>query len=278
MDEELNGGVVQQEEAAPATDVDNIDSVSDETAETDSTVQEDTEPAKEPEETIPNHVWATSRKRAEEEAKSKYDREIARRCAGKVNPLTGKPITTMDDYWAAIDAQNEIRRRAAVEQAAKGMDAQQAAALRDAVLNDPEKVKMKARLDELEQRELRSQAQAAIENDIRELSKIDPAIKNIDDLLSLPEYPGIENLVQRGYSIVDAYKVQRFETAMTNSAKSGKQAAINAAKSKTHLAAHGGTGTGKGQKSIPESMVSALKDQFPGKTMDELTKLYNMSL
>lgn len=275
MDEELNSGVMQQEEAAPAPDVDNIDSVSDET---DSTVQEDTEPDKESEETIPNHVWATSRKRAEEEAKSKYDREIARRCAGKVNPLTGKPITTMDDYWAAIDAQNEMRRRAAVEQAAKGMDAQQAAALRDAVLNDPEKAKMKARLDELEQRELRSQAQAAIENDIRELSKIDPAIKNIDDLLSLPEYPGIENLVQRGYSIVDAYKVQRFETALTNSAKSGKQAAINAAKSKTHLAAHGGTGTAKGQKAIPENMVSALKEQFPGKTMDELTRLYNMSL
>ena len=282
MDEEMNGGVIQQEEAAPATDVDNIetDSVSTEEPETDSTSQEDTaqEPAEEQEETIPNHVWATSRKRAEEEAKSRYDREIARRCAGKVNPLTGKPITTMDEYWAAIDAQSEIRRRSAVEQVAKGMDAQQAAALRDAIMNDPEKAQMKAQLDELKQRELRSQAQAAIENDIRELSRIDPAIKSIDDLLALPEYPGIEACVKRGYSIVDAYKVQRFESALSASEKSGKQAAINAARSKTHLAAHGGNSTGKGLKSIPESMLSGLREQFPGKTKDELTKLYNETI
>lgn len=285
MDEEMNGGVMEQEEAAPASDVDNIDTNSEPeevTEEQQNPIEQEDkadEPEPEQKETIPNHVWAASRRRAEEEAKNHYDREIARRCAGKVNPATGKPIKTMEDYWAAIDAQNEIRRRNAVEQASKNLDAQQAAALRDAIMNDPEKEQLKARLDDLEQRELRIQAQEAIENDVREISKIDPSIKSVNDIFALPEYPAMEALVQkRGYSLIDAYKVQRFEAALNASEKSGKQAAINAAKSKSHLAAHGGNTTGKGLKSIPADMLSQVKDQFPGKSMDELTKLYNETI
>ena len=284
MDEELNGGVVEQEEAAPASDLDNI--AQDEPVEQEpdqETVEESAEePEQEPErpsgEDIPNHVWAAARKRAEAEEKARVDREFARRCEGKKNPLTGQPIRTMQEYWAAIDAQNELRRQRAIEAATKGIDAQQAAAIREALTNDPEKARMKARIDDLERREIANSAAVALENDLRELSKIDPSIKNVHDLEVLPEFGAIVELVKKGYSLGDAYKVTRYDQVRSASEKSGRQAAINAARSKNHLAKHGGNSAPGNMKAIPEKQLAFFKEQFPDKSMDELTKLYNQTI
>lgn len=284
MDEELNGGVVEQEEAAPASDLDNI--AQDEPVEQEpdpETVEESAEePEQEPErpgrEDIPNHVWAAARKRAEAEEKARVDREFARRCEGKKNPLTGQPIRTMQEYWAAIDAQNELRRQRAIEAATKGIDAQQAAAIREALTNDPEKARMKARIDDLERREIANSAAVALENDLRELSKIDPSIKNVHDLEVLPEFGDIVELVKKGYSLGDAYKVTRYDQVRSASEKSGRQAAINAARSKNHLAKHGGNSAPGNMKAIPAKQLAFFKEQFPDKSMDELTKLYNQTI
>lgn len=286
MDEELNGGVMQQEEAAPASDLDNIAQDTPVEQEPEPAPEAAEEPAQEPEQEpaqpeqgeIPNHVWAAARRRAEAEERARVDREFARRCEGKKNPVTGQPIRTMAEYWAAIDAQNELRRQQAIAAATRGIDVQQAAAIRDALSNDPEKARMKARLDELERREIQNSAAVALENDLRELSKIDPSIRNVHDLEALPEFGGIVDLVKRGYSLGDAYKVMRYDQVQSASEKSGRQAAINAARSKNHLAAHGGNAAPGKMKAIPSEMVGFLKEQFPGKTMDELTKLYNQCM
>lgn len=286
MDEEMSG-VVQQEEAAPASDLDNIAQDQPEArekqpeTETAAEVEEEGPETTEPEqkeEPIPNSVWKAARKRAEADANKRFDSEVARRCAGMKNPITGSPITTMKEYWDALDAQAELRRRAAIDQATKNVGAEQAAAIRQILENDPEKARMKARLDDLEHREIETRASAQLEKDVRELSKIDPAIRSMDDLSRLPEFGEIVSLVQSGATLANAYKIARYDAAVTASEKSGRQAAINAARGKTHLASHGGNPTPGNQKAIPADWVSMMKDQFPGKSMDELTKLYNQTL
>lgn len=285
MDEEMSG-VVQQEEAAPATDLDNIatDDVQDTPAEQEEVTPEQPAAEEAPEEQepeqpqIPNDVWKAARLRAENEASRRYDREVAKRCAGKTNPITGKPITTMKEYWDALDAQAEVRRRAAIEQATKNVSSEQAAAIREIIENDPEKARMKEQLDEINRRTIEWRAEEEMSKDIKELSKIDPSIKSADDLSRMEGFDQIVSLCQRGLSLVDAYKITHYDSAVSASERSGRQAAINAARGKSHLSAHGGNPTPTNQKAIPEAWISRLKEQFPDKNMEQLTKLYNETL
>ena len=285
MDEEMSG-VVQQEEAAPATDLDNIatDDVQETPAEQEEVTQEqpaaeDAPEEQEPEQPqIPNDVWKAARLRAQEEAARRYDREVAKRCAGKANPITGKPITTMKEYWDALDAQAEVRRRAAIEQATKNVSSEQAAAIRKIIENDPEKARMKQQLDEINRQTIEWRAAEEMNKDIQELSKIDPSIKSADDLSRMEGFDQIVSLCQRGLSLVDAYKITHYDSAVSASERSGRQAAINAARSKNHLAKHGGNSSPGNMKAIPAKQLAFFKEQFPDKSMDELTKLYNQTI
>lgn len=220
-------------------------------------------------------MWAAARRRAEADAQKRADAEVARRCAGKTNPLTGKPITTQKEYWEAIDAQNQMRRDAAFKQAVKGLSPQDAAALEQVLKHDPEKQRMQRQIDEMKAVQDRDLAMQALNADVAEIGKLDPNIKSIDDVLKLPNVNAMIDKVRRGYSLVDAYRLLNYDSSMKASQNAGKQAARNEVRGKTHLAAHGGGSNGNGGKTIPASMLPSLKEQFPGKSIEELTKLYN---
>ena len=95
------------------------------------------EPAKEPE--IPDSVWAIARKRSEREAQARIDRQIAQRFGQYKNPATGKNIATLDDYFAAMDAQAEQSRQEAIDRMTANQSREQQEALRQILANDPEK-------------------------------------------------------------------------------------------------------------------------------------------
>lgn len=271
--DELENGVDIQETAEPEQEVTDTE-VSEEPQE--EQAEATAEPAEEPSEPeIPDSVWAAARRRAEADAQKRADAEVARRCAGKTNPLTGKPITTQKEYWEAIDAQNQMRRDAAFKQAVKGLSPQDAAALEQVLKNDPEKQRMQRQIDEMKAVQDRDLAMQALNADVAEIGKLDPNIKSIDDVLKLPNVNAMIDKVRRGYSLVDAYRLLNYDSSMKASQNAGKQAARNEVRGKTHLAAHGGGSNGNGGKTIPASMLPSLKEQFPGKSIEELTKLYN---
>ena len=271
MNDELENGVDTQETAEPEQEV----------TEEVTTEPEQQDPEQEPEQTeqaIPDSVWATARRRAEADAQRRADAEIARRCAGKTNPLTGKPITTQKEYWEAIDAQAKMRRDAAIQQAARKLAPQEAAAFTQAIQNDPEKIAMQARLDNLERRQAEDLAMQQINADMLEISRMDPSIKNINDLAAQPGFDVMMGLVNKGYSIADAYKVTHYDRAVQNSTAAGKQAARNEVRGKNHLAAHGGGSTAGSGKDIPADWLNSMKAAFPDKSAAELKKLYNAVL
>lgn len=232
------------------------------------------EPAKEPE--IPDSVWATARKRSEREAQARIDRQIAQRFGQYKNPATGKPIATLDDYLAALDAQAEKDRQEAIDRMTANQSREQQEALRQILANDPEKRRLNARVQELEQKQLYEQAGAAFNHDFAALQKLEPALKTVNDLEKLDGFDKIVQLVQEnGLDMVTAYKAVNFGRATQASQAAGKQAAINAAKGKNHLAAHDGQAQPGTQKVMSESMLHLAKEAFPDKSDAEIQKLYN---
>lgn len=232
------------------------------------------EPAKEPE--IPDSVWAIARKRSEREAQARIDRQIAQRFGQYKNPATGKNIATLDDYFAAMDAQAEQSRQDAIDRMTANQSREQQEALRQILANDPEKRRLNARVQELEQKQIDEQAGAAFNRDFAELQKLEPALKTVNDLEKLDGFDKIVQLVQeKGLDMVTAYKAVNFGRATQASQAAGKQAAINAAKGKNHLAVHDGQAQPGTQKVMSESMLHLAKEAFPDKSDAEIQKLYN---
>lgn len=272
--EELENGVTESV-AGSETNLEET-AVEETTQQTQEPAQESAaeEPAKEPE--IPDSVWAIARKRSEREAQARIDRQIAQRFGQYKNPATGKNIATLDDYFAAMDAQAEQSRQEAIDRMTANQSREQQEALRQILANDPEKRRLNARVQELEQKQLNEQAGAAFNRDFAELQKLEPALKTVNDLEKLDGFDKIVQLVQeKGLDMVTAYKAVNFGRATQASQAAGKQAAINAAKGKNHLAAHDGQAQPGTQKVMSESMLSIARETFPDKSDAEIQKLYN---
>lgn len=271
MDEFENGvtaGVADQIENTPEENVETVENVETDVEST------ETAPAQEPE--IPNNVWAIARQRSEREAQQRVDRQFAQRFAGYKNPETGAAIHTMQDYFDAMDAQNRIARQKAIEQATANQTAEQRAALQRIIDNDPEKAQLKAEMEELKAARVNDEAQAAFNADFAELQKLEPGLKSVADLANMENFGEIVNLVQnKGLDMVTAYKAVNYGRAVQTGNAAGRQAAINAARGKNHLSAHGGQAQPGNQKVMSDSMLRNAREMFPDKTDAEIQKLYN---
>lgn len=277
MDEELIG-VEEQEEAEPA--------VEQETAEGNEPQQE---PVREPQtQEIPNSVWAAARHRAEAEAKQKYDRMFAEQFGNFTNPQTGTPIQGVEDYLAAIKSQQETRARemrdSAIEQAARGMDPQAAAAFRNAMNAYQQQTEQELRTlrnaQEAQQRQYLQQQeeQNILNHDIPEIGKINPAIKDMQSLMNDAAGAAAVQACMKvpGLNLVDAYKAAAFDTMMGTKADGARQAAINQMRGKEHLSPMGkGAGRPSGGVDIPANMLETWKAMFPNDTPEKLRKRYN---
>lgn len=274
MEELENGvtaGVADQTVDNPTENVETVESPVESGTEN---VEPAAEPAQEPE--IPNNVWAIARQRSEREAQQRVDRQFAQRFAGYKNPETGAAIHSMQDYFDAMDAQNRIARQRALEQATANQSAEQRAALKQLLENDPEKAQLKQDLQELKAAQQNEKAQAAFNADFAELQKLEPGLKTANDLEKLENFDKIVQLVQKnGLDMVTAYKAVNYGRATQASQAAGKQAAINAVRGKTHLAAHGGQAQPGNQKVMNAGFLEKAREMFPEKSDAELQKLYN---
>ena len=71
--------------------------------------------------------------------------------------------------------------------------------------------------------------------------KLEPGLKSVADLANMENFGEIVNLVQnKGLDMVTAYKAVNYGKAVQSGTAAGRQAAINAARGKGHLASHGG--------------------------------------
>lgn len=240
------------------------------TEETESEVEEtgeengNAEPPKQTDEE--NARYAAIRRRAEEDARNKYQSEmnalnqrVAAMCQGVTHPLTGQPITNVNDYMDAL----QIQQRQANEQELqeKGVDPQ---IIDRMIAQNP--VVMQAQ-QVIEQNKMVA-AENALQRDLAEITKFDPNIKGINDLAALPNFSEMLDRVSHGMSLVDAYKIVNYG----KSTDAARQQAINQMRGKDHLATQSGVEQDEEYVEVPAEIMSRWKSE--GKTEKQIRELY----
>lgn len=248
-----------QEVAEP--DVEEVEETSEESVEN----QEVAEPEEQSKEQ--NATYASMRRRAEAEAQRKMDKSIADLCKDVVHPVTGKPITTFDEYRDAIAAQNRIQAEAQLKE--NGVDV---SVLDEYVNSSPVLMEAKQIVEQNKQ----AQAEAQLNADFEELKLLNSDLKTFKDLENDPNFDLIVQRVQQGASLVDAYKIVNFDTLMSKGTKGAKQAAINQARGKAHLEPTE-TLNESTDSAISESLLAELRSNFPDKSEKEIRKLYKQT-
>ena len=215
-----------------------------------------------------NAQFAAARRQAEEQLKAR-DRKFAERFGHLTNPLTGKPIKSEADYFAALDAQEEISRRQQLEQ--QGVDTK---LLDEIISNNPTVKQAQLVMEQAKQQQNMRQFEA----DMKEINAIDSSINTIDDLLKTPNAEIVLDKIRQGYSLPDAYKIVNFDRLSSQSAQASKQAAINALKSKSHMTQTGGVSDTSTENDIPQNELARWKEMFPEASEKELKAKYNRAM
>lgn len=262
-------GVTEQEVAEPAQEIVETDTVmTGEGAEE----QEVAEPAEQQQVQSPedNARFAAAR-RAAEENQRRIDSVYARRFGNFKNPVTGKPIQSAQDYLDAMEAQEQMNRMEQLRQ--NGVDPN---LLNDAILNNP--VMKQAQQMIAQQHE--QQAASQIEQDIKNITAIDPSIKTVGDLAKQENFPQIMQLVRDHNLTVDmAYKLANMDKIAQRQSAAAQQAAINQVKGKSHLNPFtGGDAAGQRMAEIPARELPVWREYYPDLSLEELRKKYNETL
>lgn len=213
-----------------------------------------------------NARYAAIRRRAEEDARNKYqsqmnalNQRVAAMCQGVTHPLTGQPITNVNDYMDAL----QIQQRQANEQELqeKGVDPQ---IIDRMIAQNP--VVMQAQ-QVIEQNKMVA-AENALQRDLAEITKFDPNINGINDLAALPNFSEMLDRVSHGMSLVDAYKIVNYG----KSTDAARQQAINQMRGKDHLATQSGVEQDEEYVEVPSEIMSRWKSE--GKTEKQIRELY----
>jgi hypothetical protein len=268
--EEAEGAEVSEVAEPTTTDVSEEESSSSEEVEStsqdvESNVQSDEENAK----------YAAARRRAEEELrqyKANEDAEYARRFGDYENPITHQPIRSKKDYFDALDAQEKLRRDQELQD--KGIDPRMFEELVNRqVENNPVVQQAQMVMEESRQRN----AEALLEEDMKVISSLNPNLKSLADVQSLPDFMQMAQMCQtNGIRLADAYKLVHFNDLMAGKTASAKQAALNTMNGTAHLNQTDGLANAdNGEVEIPANEVAQWKRAFPHLSAAELRKKYN---
>lgn len=211
-----------------------------------------------------NAGFAAARRQAEAELRAR-DARYAERFKGFTNPLTGAEIRSEADYFAALDAQEELSRRQELEQA--GIDP---SVLDELIARNPAIRQAQQILAQTQEQENVRQLEAELE----QLNKLDPSVKTIDDILQSPSRGAILKKVNAGYSLLDAYKIVNFDKLTTANTAASKQAAINAMRGKEHMTPTDGVTDTSTDMEIPVAELGRWKEMFPDASEKELKEKY----
>lgn len=218
---------------------------------------------------------ATRRQKEIEQAKAQAADEVIT-ALGLIDPYTKKNITTKAEY----DEYKSRRESEQVEREFKraGLSSE---VMSKYVSNHPDVVKARELMAQLTQETEKTQQERARlkgEESLKEINKLDPSIRQGEDLSKQPYYPELRKLVmESGYTIVDAFKKVNEAKLSENAAARARQQALNNVNSKSHLQTSVGQGGGEGIV-VPADIASSYRQAFPNITDAEMNKKYKRFL
>lgn len=111
-----------------------------------------------------------------------------------------------------------------------------------------------------------------VKEQIKEINSFDTDIKTIDDLTRLDRYDDLVKKVEKGYDLVDAYKLVYFDKVKNKEVESTKQKVLNNLESKEHLKTVSG-GAAK-EIHVPADIMAMYKKNIPSMSEADIRKHY----
>lgn len=193
--------------------------------------------------------------------------------SGLKNPYTGQPITSKAEYDAYRERFERDRREQVLKQTGMTQEEFQRFVQELPEMREARQARESAERAVREARE--AAARVKLDEQIREIGKLDPSIKSPEDLLKMPTYQKFYELVRLGNSFTDAFRLANFDALAQRSAAGARQAAVNSARSKEHLTE---TKTrGSGAASVPAEVREQYKLFNPDATEEEIQKHWQRS-
>ena len=260
-------GAEEQEAAAPAVE------------ETEESEQPQAEAPEQEPKTDRDAQLAAARRKAEAErdaaiaqAKEDAQKQVDEffKTSGLMNPYTGQPITTRAEYEAYRERFEADQKAKLMEKAGITQEEFQAFVQGLPEVRAARQAKAEAEAAARQARE--QEAKARVDEQLRQIQAIDPTVKELGDLAKLDTYPKLYDMVKRGYSILDAYRLANYDTLTQRAAEASRKAAINSVQSKQHLKAT--ESRGGGAIPVPDSVLEEYRVLNPGATKEEIQKHY----
>lgn len=260
-------GAEEQETAAPAVE------------ETEESEQPQAEAPEQEPKTDRDAQFAAARRKAEAErdaaiarAKEDAQKQVDEffKTSGLMNPYTGQPITTRAEYEAYRERFEADQKAKLMEKAGITQEEFQAFVQGLPEVRAARQAKAEAEAAARQARE--QEAKARVDEQLRQIQAIDPTVKELGDLAKLDTYPKLYDMVKRGYSILDAYRLANYDTLTQRAAEASRKAAINSVQSKQHLKAT--ESRGGGAIPVPDSVLEEYRVLNPGATKEEIQKHY----
>lgn len=112
------------------------------------------------------------------------------------------------------------------------------------------------------------------DSQIREITALDGAVSSLEDLMDMPDYDRFYALVQKGVSLVEAYKLLRYDALMDRTARAAAREAMQSVASRQHLTAMAGQ-PGSGEfTAVPAEVADGFRRAMPGITDSEIRRRY----
>ena len=260
-------GAEEQEAAAPAVE------------ETEESEQPQAEAPEQEPKTDRDAQFAAARRKAEAErdaaiaqAKEDAQKQVDEffKTSGLMNPYTGQPITTRAEYEAYRERFEADQKAKLMEKAGITQEEFQAFVQGLPEVRAARQAKAEAEAAARQARE--QEAKARVDEQLQQIRAIDPTVKELGDLAKLDTYPKLYDMVKRGYSILDAYRLANYDTLTQRAAEASRKAAINSVQSKQHLKAT--ESRGGGAIPVPDSVLEEYRVLNPGATKEEIQKHY----
>lgn len=115
---------------------------------------------------------------------------------------------------------------------------------------------------------------ARIQAEIAKISKLDPNIRNIGDILNSPTGKEFYANVQKGYSFLDAFRLANFERLTASKAEAARQQAVINDRGKGHMTG-ASTSRGAGSLSVPSADMAMFRTFNPNATEADIQAYYN---
>ena len=222
-----------------------------------------------------NARYAAIRRKAEEDAHRKYEpalgqlnqinQEIAALCNGVTHPMTGQPITNALEYFDALRIQQRQEQERELQE--KGIDP---STIDKMVQSNPAVLQANRVMAQMEEQRMLNQVQ----RDVEEISKLDPNVKNAEDLYNAPYCQAIISYAkQHGTTLTDAFKILNYDSHLASRDDATRQQAINQMRGKEHLASQPtGVATENDDVEVPAEIMKSWKAE--GRKEKDIRAIY----